>query len=228
MLNTSLKDSVKFGSIPEAVEAIRETATEVALIATFIRTNCERNEMNLALHNLTDRMSRELLRLAKNHDQGLDLLAWCTRNVFELNLLVRFALLSTENAGRFLAEAAKDEQQVLEGFLSLSRSSFVTEEHETVKRRIAQIDELAAKHGIKLLKPMQIRKLAELVGCSDEYTGMFKFMSKYVHPSSWLVNKPPSETDNDNYWNLLVIHAQLYAIDSCERARGALRIPNGI
>lgn len=227
MPNSPLKDSVKYGSMPEAVAAVREAASRVALIAAYIRANCERNDLNLALHNLTARTSRELLRLAKNHDQGLDLIAWCTRNAFELNLLVRFVLLNAENAERFLSEAAMDEQQVLEGFLSFSSSTSELE-HRTVARRIAQIGELAANHEVKLLKPIQTAKLAELVGCSGEYIGMFKFMSKYVHPSSWLVNKPLSETESDIYWNLLVMHAQLYAMDSCERTRKALKIPDDI
>ncbi len=227
MPNSSFNSSVKFGSIAEATEAVRESATRVASIAAYIRASRERNELNLALHNLTDRTSRELLRLAKNHDQGLDLLAWCTRNVFELNLLVRFVLLNEENAGRFLAEAAMDEQQILEGFLSISNSTS-KEEYGIIERRIAEIDELAAIRGIKLLKPIQTSKLAEIVGCADEYVGMFKFMSKYVHPSSWLVNKPVIQTDNYFYWDILVVHAQLYAMDSYERTRKALKIPESV
>ena len=66
--------------------------------------------------------------------------------------------------------------------------------------------------------------LAKLVGCEAEYTAMFKFMSKYVHPSSWLINKPVEETQSDTYRNILVIHAQLYAADSYERVREAFGV----
>lgn len=226
MTDARMIDSLKFGSTQDAVEAVREAGSRVASIAAHIRTGCERNEVNLALHNLAERIGQELLRIARNHDQGLDLIAWSTRNVFELNLLVRFVLQADSNAKRFLAEAAKDEQQVLEGFLSFSSASS-GEARKAVERRVAQIDELAAKHGVKLLKQLQTAKLAELVGCSEEYTAMFKFMSKYVHPSSWLINRPPSETQSETYWNVLVIHAQIYAMDAYERIRKALGIEDG-
>lgn len=71
---------------------------------------------------------------------------------------------------------------------------------------------------------MPINRLAKLVGCEAEYTAMFKFMSKYVHPSSWLINKPVEETQSDTYRNILVIHAQLYAADSYERVREAFGV----
>lgn len=227
MENKPLKDLLKFGSAQQTIDAVRDAGTRIKSVASYVRTSCERTEVTLALHNLAERVGEELLRIAKHHDQGLDLIAWSTRNAFELNLLVRFVLIDRENARRFLAESARDEQQVLEGFLSLSNASSV-EARQVVEQRIAQIDEIAEKHGVQLSKPMQTAKLAEIVGCSEEYAAMFKFMSKYVHPSSWLVNRPSSETQNFSYWNILLIHAQLYAMDSSERIREALSIPDGV
>ena len=218
MTTFRLSDAVTYSSVQEAVEAVQEAGTRLASLAAHIRAHFERTGPNLALHNLAYRIGQELVRIARNHDQGLDLVAWAARNAFELNLLVRFVLLSDDNATRFLAESAKDEQQVLEGFLSLSNAS-TGEARRAVERRVAHIDDLAKKHGLQLLKPLQTAKLAGLVGCSEEYEGMFKFMSKYVHPSSWLVNRPSSETQSDVYWNALVVHAQLYAMDAYERIR---------
>ncbi len=205
------------------VDAVKEAGARLAALAAYGKSTHQRTARSVALQNLASHSSHELLRIARNFDEGLDILAWSTRNIFEINLLIRYALVSEDNAGQFLAESAMDEQQVLEGFLSLSHASD-QKSRRLVEDRVAALNRIAAKHGITLAKSMPINRLAKLVGCETEYTAMFKFMSKYVHPSSWLINKPVEETQSDIYRNILVIHAQLYAADSYERVREAFGV----
>ena len=97
-----------------------------------------------------------------------------------------------------------------------------------VKANVDSLNALEAKHEITLTKPLTTSALANIVGCKDEYTALFKFMSKYVHPTSWLVNRSPGVTQSDEYRDILLITAQLYAVDSYERTRKALGLPSDI
>lgn len=186
MTDIRLKDVVHHSSSGEVSNSLQIASTRLAAVAQNIKAHYRRTEQNLALYNLASRAAFELTRLARNLDQGTDLVAWATRNLFELNLSVRYILMSEDNASRYLAESAKDEQQVLEGFLSLSDNESV-EARKVLQDRILAIDALATRHGIELRKPLSTSDLAKVTGCAAEYTALYKLMSKYVHPSSWLV-----------------------------------------
>ncbi|HYX71131.1 MAG TPA: hypothetical protein VE732_00045, partial [Nitrososphaera sp.] len=49
------------------------------------------------------------------------------------------------------------------------------------------------------------------VGNEVEYRMLYKFLSKYVHPTSWLINANPDRTDSDLYRNMLVGLVQIFA-----------------
>ena len=226
MTDTRLKDILTYGSHEEVLESLREAGAKLSALAVHAQITQVRTEQNFALHNLTNHTAQELLRIAKNYDQGIDIVAWSTRNIFELNLLVRFVLQSESNATRFLVEAAKDEQQVMEGFQSMNAVSSA-DAVQVINAHVDSLAALAVKHEVNLIKPMTTLCLASIVGCKDEYAAMFKFMSKYVHPSSWLINRSPQVTQSDEYRNILLIKAQLYAGDSYERTRKAFGLPCG-
>jgi len=56
-----------------------------------------------------------------------------------------------------------------------------------------------------------IKVLAQQLGVQDEYDLMFKFSSKFVHPSAVLVNKRIKGDDAD-YANMFLIRAQEYSL----------------
>lgn len=105
MTGKKLKDVARRGSHQEVLEAVQEAGAQLAAIAIFGRSTLERTERNVALENLSARIGEELLRVAKNFNEDIDILAWSTRNTFELNLLIRFVLMDDANAVRFLSEA---------------------------------------------------------------------------------------------------------------------------
>lgn len=63
---------------------------------------------------------------------------------------------------------------------------------------------------------------AEAVGEKAEYEAFFKLYSKYVHPSSFLLNGNPKSVHSPVFFNILVIQAQRYAADSYERLKHSL------
>lgn len=223
-MDDSLASKLRMGSQVDVARQLGVIATQFSEVADLIAVRIPRAQQSLALLNLSRRFAHELFRLERLAGEGIDLVAWCTRNAFELNLLVRYVLLSDAMAGAFLGESAKDEQQILEGFATFANGQS-SEARAVVQSRIEDIGKLASKHGIQLRKPKSTSDIAKEVGCADEYAGLFKFMSKYVHPSSWLVNRKPEDTQSLEYWNVLVIHAQMYALDALRRINEQYDIP---
>src|SRR5262249_45276000 len=137
----------------------------------------------------------------------VEVAAWAARNLFELDLLVRWVLKSDRNLEVWQTQLATDEMTIIEGVLGLSVG---TNPHavQVLESRMGQIRSLLAKHNVAEAKPKDIRSLAEQVGCGREYAAFFKLYSKYVHPSSWLLNASP---DQRNGWvDAFLIQGQLY------------------
>jgi hypothetical protein len=55
--------------------------------------------------------------------------------------------------------------------------------------------------------------MAEKVGMKAEYDGYYKFYSKYIHPSSWLINKSTAE---DGYREILVMQTFIYGYETAK------------
>ena len=221
-----LASNLRMGSRADVARQLGAIAAQFSELADSIASRTPRAEQSLALHNLSRRFAHELSRLERLSGEGVDLVAWCTRNAFELNLIVRYVLLSDAKAGAFLVESGKDEQQILQGFLIFA-SDQSSAARAVVQDRIEEINKLASKHSLQLRKPTSTSDIAKEVGCAEEYAGLFKFMSKYVHPSSWLVNRNPADTQSAEYWNVLVMHAQIYALDALRRIGEKYDIPIG-
>lgn len=112
---------------------------------------------------------------------------------------------------------------MLEGFLSLADRADPGL-RKGIEDEISRIKSSAAENALELRKPLSTADLAREVGCEEEYAALFKFMSKYVHPSSWLVNLPQSFTGADVYRFVLCTHLQIYSLDSYQRVRVAFNV----
>lgn len=113
----------------------------------------------------------------------------------------------------WLGQLAGDEVQILEGVLTLANGA--KREHiATLNSRLIEISAICKRHGINPSKPFQIAELARIMNRSEDYNALYKLFSKYVHPSSWLVNNSEEITQNTDTLNIFVIHSQLYSGDS--------------
>ncbi len=52
--------------------------------------------------------------------------------------------------------------------------------------------------------------MAEKAGMLQEYDGFYKFHSKYVHPTSWLVNGTREQVEDGAYREVLTLQAFNY------------------
>lgn len=113
---------------------------------------------------------------------------------------------SQENAHTFLDAAATDEIMMLEGILKL-QGSFPAAE---AKLR-ATVERLKARRGDNVYWRPDYAAIASRVRVKQEYDAFWKLYSKYVYPSSWVVNGEVQEVRNPAYQQIFQMQAQFNA-----------------
>ncbi|HMJ07724.1 MAG TPA: hypothetical protein VK468_01885, partial [Pyrinomonadaceae bacterium] len=198
----------------ERSEALRSLSSEIDRLP--------RANASSAYSSLIKRIAYELDSLTLFYPKAVEALAMCTRNIFELNLIVRHTLADPANLAAWLGQCIGDEKDVIEGVLKLVDSPI--QARGELNQRLLELDSISKRFGIQSAKPFNVRKLADNEGLLKEYDSLFKIYSKYVHPSSWIVNSPDNEgflTPADAA-NIFIIHSQIYAEDSHVKIRGWL------
>ena len=217
---------VHFGSPDDVAKNLDSMYARFESLALNMRTEQERNELNFVLHNLAVQTAVHLERLKGWLHDSTELLAWSARNLFELNLLVRYVLQSEGHLHHFAGQCGKDEVQILEGVLVLSENA-LNPEAKFLQDRIKEVKKTAARHDLELKNPISVFDLAKAVGVTTEYKAFFKLYSKYVHPSSWIVNGASERIHADEFRNIFLIQAQLYAGDTYQRISKAIEQRKG-
>lgn len=186
--------------------------TSINNYCTKIRTTTERNMRNLAIYNIAIRLVIELNRIRQWLKESNDMLGWCSRNIFELNLTLRYILQSENNVNIWMWQRFSDEIQILEGILGSVKNM----NHRAVTiltNRINEIKKKTKENKIVLSNHVPISKLATKVGLQSEYRAFFKLYSKYVHPSSWNLNSLPEQVNSNELKNSLLVLAYDYGFD---------------
>jgi hypothetical protein len=217
-----ISDVVQFGDTEEIQKALMTIRSAFLGTAEWIRKNKERNQTNLVLHNFLT-ASVPYLDLAISHLKGpVQILAFCARNLYEVHLQSRYAQKDDIYLKQWVAEAATDGIEILEGLLGLDVDNSAGQ-HDILKKEISRKELLLKKHGLERKKPYPIHKIATELGKDAEHRSLFKIFSKLLHPTSYLVNSGPAEIQNQETFNVLIIHIQLYAWDIV----GNIRITTG-
>lgn len=216
MTNVKLEDIVE--QLPD-----QQVTQHLGLLSTSFRKTSQdieeiavRSNNSLAYSNLANRIASEIERLAAYYPNFSEGVAWCARNIFEINLIIRHIGHSAENMNQWLGQMAGDEKQILRGFLTLSATSDLPERQHLLDR-LDEINSICAKHKIQPSGPFNIKKIAEKEQLGDEYAGLYKLFSKYVHPSSWLINSSTESLHSKEYINIFIIYSQIYSQDAYSR-----------
>ena len=165
-----------------------------------------------ALHHLADRVSWDLEKaIAAAARTEVPLLAWCTRNLFELTFMVDYVCRDPRNLERFLADSARDELEQLDQIEALERrrSPDFTVSPAIVARRERRKTEIAA-HDPNITRPLWGRDFARAVDRESEFDELHRFYSKMSHPSAWAVLGGASW---NHYINFVLINANAYAAE---------------
>jgi hypothetical protein len=211
-----IKDVVTWMPPDEVPRHLRDLAQRVHRLIDAIATSVDRSNQRDAVTNIGKRSAAELERLASLYPSPIEGVAWCTRNLFELNLVLRYILKDPKNINVWMGQAANDEKEIIEGLLTLASSTKLPE-IQVLRQRLSQIDEICKLHGIDPQRPFRMDTLAAAVGRADDYKALYKLFSKYVHPSSWLVNVPAENSRSADTLNVFLINATLYGGDTYGR-----------
>lgn len=219
-----LSDIVQHGSPEDIRRALLKIRAALLETTKWMQKNTARDQRNLTLHNFLT-ASIPYIDLANSHADGpVQVLAFCARNLYEIHLQSRYIQKGDANLKQWVAEAATDQIEILEGVLGLDPDN-VSAQHGILKDEILRKEALLKKHNLEKKKPYPIGKVASDLGRAGEHSSLFKIFSKLLHPTSYLVNSSPEEVQNQEMRNMLVIHVQLYAWDIVGNIRQGIGFP---
>ncbi len=219
-------DHVRWGSPEDQSAALTDLSRQLIARANEIAAATPRTEASAVHERLLRAAAGTVDLVAKDSvDAPLPVLALATRNLFEINLRARHVMASEANLRRWLSEVLLDRIHLYEGILTLGGSE---ELRGQILKEIEDNRALARKHGLALKgSPMHTSQLAEEVGMQQEYTGLFKFYSKLLHPTSYAVNVSPAEVGSLVNRNILLGQLQLYGHDLLGRSQQWFGAPTG-
>ncbi|UQN08432.1 DUF5677 domain-containing protein [Deinococcus sp. QL22] len=215
-------DFVSHSQISEVAEAFRkiaQTAIETKLIVSQSRRD---EDVKHIMINMLSYVSRQCTYIAQDVEQPIEKIAWAVRNLFELNLEFR-SIQVLQSWKKYIAARARDEVDMLEGILSFADDQ-ETDPAKTLIARIEELKAIAQRNGFDISKRDQTnyRQLAVISGVEQEYLGFYRFYSKFIHPTSWLINASDESKDSFESRNIFYIQGQKYSWDLIFRIKDEL------
>jgi hypothetical protein len=208
-LSDSDPSHVRTGAFKDVAAALNDISSKLLHVSLRAESRSPRSDDIVAISRLLKRASHETARLCNACPTAADLAAWSARNLFELFVVFQTIVKSPEMMKRWISQTMADEIQVLEASRpwnnSAARQSKLDDALLDLHQRCARLG-LDAK-----AREFNIKVLAGNLGLKDEYEMLFKFSSKFVHPSAALVNGR-LESDDVFYTNLFAARIQVIAL----------------
>lgn len=208
---STYKDLKKEMSIEQIIEKFEKKNLELKNLLELIEQSANNRDRKFIDFRILSATIKELQKISINelHNESL---ALSTRNIFELNMIYQYTCLSDVNLQEWKGNSVYDEIEIFQGILKLSENP----NHESRKIIQSRIDTLKAtvqNKNIKISKQLNTKNLAEKVGLVNEYEGLFKLYSKFIHPTSYLLNSNPEDINSLQYKNIFLMQLQIYLSD---------------
>lgn len=156
-------------------------------LCSWMRATLRRDNASLALHNIAQRAAVEAGR-ARARSRQTDEIASAARNLFELRLTLEWIHLSHENYMTWLGSLGTDQRDMLKGFLALPEMSHNPAERQLIEQEIDRYHQVFSRLDEQMRKMPPVAVIAKELGMETEHRAFFRFASKFVHPTSLLVN----------------------------------------
>jgi hypothetical protein len=205
------EDITKFGSNENIKANLGQIQAKLIQVGSTISPLDRDDYQSFALNRILINSAIQVEHLSSYLHAPIEFLAWITRNLFECYLLCEFITPDPLKAKEFIMQKAVDELQINEGILTLSDADASNANSKPILDRNNHIRNTLKKHEIKESGHWTVSMLAQQTNNKDEYEAFFKLYSKYVHPSSWIINGNKSEYDTLSYRNIFLLQAQYYA-----------------
>ncbi len=221
----NIPENIKFETREEVKEILERLGKDLNRLCSLIRKNLVPTERNVIIHSIVAQSSAEVERFGffYNKQTPKELLAWISRNLFELNVVLRYALKNEDNVLKFRNQLASDQIEVLEGILEISENP-TDEMVFSTKSRIEDLKKLIQPTIERGRLPRNLSSMAKEVGLLREYKAFYKLYSKYVHPSAYLLLAAPDATQSFETESIFLTNMQIYAWDTYLRASKGLGI----
>lgn len=178
--------------------------------ASKLLINKETDYRVVALRGLSNYTLVLFDRLITNQNAPIEHIAVAARNLFECYLLVAYVIDNPSKAKEFISQKAFDELEINEGFLSLTTTTTSETSIRMIQDRMDYIKKLMKSAELTPSRHWNVSHLALQTNNKIEYDAFFKLYSKYVHPSSWLVNSHDYEYDNPVFKNIFFSQGQIF------------------
>ncbi|MDD5344518.1 MAG: DUF5677 domain-containing protein [Smithella sp.] len=218
-----LRDIVQFEDSSTVKSNLANQSQMLLTLEACIKKQQLQDNLAISLINLVRKATIEIRRLATFYPDVADISALCARNLFEINLIARAIIESEHSLNAWLGQRASDEIDVITGMLQFINDESSTD-YKKLESRRAEIQHICSRHNIKPTKPFIIRNLACQFNLEKEYDALYKLFSKYIHPSSWLINGDSPQLESSAALNIFIICAQLYASELYSRVSEKLKI----
>ena len=206
-----IKDITRFGSLEEVRESFSKMQEELRICALKLPIAMYNDYTGHGLKNLVNTSSTLIERQIKFIEEPIEISAWIARNLFECYLMASYITSNPEKAKEFFVQKATDELEIYEGLLSLNKINNTKTDEAPIRQRMEKIRTVIKKHDLIEGSYWTVGMLAKQTGNREEYDAFFKLYSKYVHPTSWLINGQRNEYDSPTYRNIFWLQSQYYA-----------------
>jgi hypothetical protein len=170
-------------------------------------------------HNFLVSILREYQHLKLGYEEDTTLEAWACRNLLELDIYVKYVLISEANAKRFIGDITIDGIELFE-----SMKTWVAYYEPTIKTpaldetlRLAY--ERKTSEGVAEKTHLEVRDLAEEVRMTADYRHTNRLCSKLVHPTAWSVLSMNDEGEYAAFRPMLFNTGVRYGLDGFNTIR---------
>jgi hypothetical protein len=197
-------------SVNDLSKELNSIVSELNEESSKLLINSETDYCLVALRGISSHTSVLFDRLITNQNAPIEHIAISARNLFECYLLTAYIIDNPSRAKEFISQKAFDELEINEGFLSLTTTNTSAATIKMIQDKRDYINKLMEKFELTPSKHWTVSHLAQQTNNKLEYDAFFKLYSKYVHPSSWLMNSHNYEYDNPVFRNIFFSQGQIF------------------
>ena len=157
------------------------------------------------------------LKIGYEKDTALE--AWACRNLLELDIYIKYVLVSEANAKRFIGHITIDGIELFESMKEWMNQIDPAIKTPELDETLRLAHERRASEGIADTKFLDVRQLAKEVGMAVDYKHTFKLCSKLVHPTAWSVLSMNDEGEYAAFRPMLFNTGVRYGIDGFNTIR---------
>lgn len=206
---------IKIGNALEEIKAIQIIALSLSDAAKNISHYTTNSGLQITIPPLLLAAGNAMSLVSLNGtDTPIEVIALSTRNTFELYTRLIHLIKSQENCQVWREEAFTDQKQIYEGILTLEGPQFFK---KIIQNEIKRIERHAQNKGLSFNRKIpHFKKLAIEAELESEYDAFFKLYSKFVHPSSFVVNSPEASSA-PLYRSAFIFNIQIYGLLMLEK-----------